>query len=206
MSNCNSTLRARRGVSFVRSWRWCTGPLIYKAVSDATSLTPLTLTVTAHGVTDGASVAFADLGGLDSVNVKEWLTGPDYFGPSSSDYYPATVVDADTLLFDTVDAARTGDAYTGGGKIVYATPVDLSTISGVAFHLYAIADPTTAVMTKDCALDNTAKTISLEVAPADVAALTDDEYTWNLLATATSDGAITLLDDGTFNVDPIGAQ
>lgn len=198
MGKCNSQLRARRGVSFQRVWRWCTEPLIYVQVTAVSSLTPLTLTATAHGVTDGASVAFAELGGLVSLNAKCWP-------PGESDYYRATVVDVNTLRFDSIDAARSGETYSSGGKVVHATPVDLSSISGVNFHLYEIADPTTAILTKACSLDNTAKTISLNLTPADVSGLTSDEYTFNLLATANDNVTVTLLDEGAFGVDPVGA-
>jgi hypothetical protein len=195
--SCNSALRARKGVSFLRTWRWGSEPLIYKAVSAVTSLTPLTMTVPAHGVPDGWSVALAEIGGLDSVNAKQWP-------PGESDYYGATAVDANTLLLDTVDAARAGESFTSGGKVAYASPVDLSTQTGVAFHLYALTDPNTIVLTKACTLDNAAKTIALAIAPADLAGLTDEQYTFNMLATG-SDGVVTLIDDGTLDLDAVGA-
>ena len=197
--SCDSSLRARRGVSFVQTWSsWGTDPRVFKAVAAVLALTPLTLTVNAHGVpADGWNVALLELGGLNSVNAK--------LPPEDSDYHRATVVDANTLLFADLDAAAApGAAYTSGGKITYDTAVDLSTISGVAFNVYSLSDPATPVLTKACALDNGAKMISLALLPADVTALTEPEYTFALIATA-NDGTVTAIDDGKFLVEDIGS-
>lgn len=196
MSNCscNSPLRARRGITFAYSWRWAADPLVYKAVVAVTSLTPLTLTVTAHGVIDGQSVAFAELEGLDSVNAS---SSP----PAGSDFHAASVDDANTLHFTDIDAARDDQSYSGGGKIAYYTLVDLSAFASAQLLIYALSNADTPVLTVNAVLDNTAKTISVS---SNLPGLTEDEYTFVLTATSNS-GPISFLRSGTLVIAAAGA-
>jgi hypothetical protein len=195
--SCDTALRARRGVTFSRQWRYATDPLVYKAVAAVLSPTPLTLTVIAHGVINGQSVALVELGGLDSVNARN---SP----PKGTDFHAASVDDVDTLHFNDIDAASGGQVYESGGKIAYYTLVDLSTITGVQFKVYGVSDPTTVIATFNTTLDNTAKTISLSIAPSDLANLTSDDYTFTLVATFGS-GDVKALAFGTFTLIAAGS-
>lgn len=93
-------------------FRYGAGPKTYRDVTAVTDLAPLTLTVPAHDIiADAWPVALSDLGGLDEIG--------------SCGMYRAVIVDAATLRFDAVNAKSFG-AYTGGGTVMYAPPVDLT--------------------------------------------------------------------------------
>jgi hypothetical protein len=190
---CNSTgpICITRGVSYAESFRYSAQPLVYKTIAAVVEETPLTLTVTAHGVINGWSVAFTDMGGLECLNAKEWP-------PCADDFHSATVTDVNTLVFNDIDAARLG-TYTDGGQIAYYTPVDLASATA-QLTVYAFP-PTSAapspVLTIAGTVDNTAKTVSYALSASQTLGLTGNRYTFAFLLTL-SDGSVVILDRGEY--------
>lgn len=181
--DCANRITIYQGIDFSKTWRWGTEPLIYKSVTAMPSTLPLRLTVTAHGVTDGWQVAMRGLGGFaNEPNASDWP-------PPTGDFHFATVIDANTIEFNNIDAASLG-TYTSGGKIAYMTPVSLAgAVVTLKIFNYPPApgvadDP---VLTVDATVDDTAKTIAFEIEENDTALLTKATYSYTVVAVIAGD-------------------
>jgi hypothetical protein len=144
---------------------------------------------------NGWSVALNDFAApLDPLNSDQWT-------PDCDDFVQATVVDSGTLAFNKVDAAKLG-AYTTGGTVAYYTPVSLAGVTGV-FNVYtspaATSGPQTPFLSVAAVLDNTAKTITATLTPAQTATLTDPSYTFAMIVTDAG-GNVTVLAEGSLSV------
>lgn len=108
-----------RGKTFVLDVYWEIKPLVYKAISAIDlELGAPRLTVAGHGLVNGWSAAVTRVVGTKQINAEN---SP----PSTSDYHPVTVIDANTIEFNEIDA--TGFApYVSGGFVQYYTPQDLT--------------------------------------------------------------------------------
>lgn len=113
-------LSIRKGSTF----RWTLRP--ETAVQKYIPITAITMTetgvrlaVAAHGMVDGWRCRVSRCKGLTRLNTV------DEDHPRASDYFQATVIDADTVEINTQNT--TGDkAYTGGGILQYGVPMDLT--------------------------------------------------------------------------------
>ncbi len=108
-----------RGKTFVFDVRWEVKPLVYKAITaiDLSHGAPR-LTVQGHGLVSGWSAAVARVVGMKQINAEGTP-------PKASDYRLVTVVDADTIEFNEMDA--TGfSPYVSGGFVQFYTPQDLA--------------------------------------------------------------------------------
>lgn len=110
----------QRGSTFEYEVFWAhQKKLVYKPIT-AISLAfgPPRLTVPGHGTPDGYPAAVTRVGGMRQINAENTP-------PRGSDYREVTVIDADTVEFNGVDA--TGfSAYTSGGFLQYKKPVDFA--------------------------------------------------------------------------------
>lgn len=171
------------GVTYVVVYRYGGAPLIYKPIAAVTAYLPLTLTATAHGVTDGWPVAFRGLG--SGVDASDWP-------PTNKDFFFATVVDANTISINDLDATVL-TAYTSGGILAYYTPTSLA--GATAVFTLSSADSCgneTVVLTTNAVLDNTAKTITLTLSAAQTAALITGAYTFSLIMTDAGSNVIVI--------------
>ena len=182
-----STWKVVPGTTVSFTYRWGANPFIYLDVS-ISRLTPLRLTATGHGIPDGWSVAIAEFDGISSLQAESWP-------PGGCDFRPIRAVDANTIEFNTIDAARLSGAAVGdAGVIAYETPVDLSGYTGV-MTIDGVASPISAV------LDNTAKTITVTVPVSTTETFSvGTSMSFSLKMTATVGGAVTQLDFGTIEV------
>lgn len=112
-----SDLTIRQGATFVRTLRWETPPIVYKAIAGVPSLAPLRLTVPAHGVPNGWRVAISGVRGMAQLNAQN-------MPPKPADYRVATVVDADTIELNEVNGVDF-KPYQGGGVIQFNSPASL---------------------------------------------------------------------------------
>ena len=193
MMSCKP-LRIAQGTTYTQVFRWGVEPLVYKPVSAMVSLTPLTLTATAHGLPANWSVAFANLG-FDELKADEWP-------PDADDFYEATTVDVDTVSFNEIDAGRLTGTYAAGASLVYMTPAPLAGATA-SFTVYDASG--TLVLTVAAVLDDTAKTISVTISDTQTAALDVGSYTYALTATD-SGGIVTLLGTGDIDLFKLGAE
>lgn len=111
-------LSVKQGETFSYVFRWETRPIVYKNISAITATAPVRLTVTGHGLVSGWRAAVVSVGGMTELNAQ-------YSPPDDSDYHQVTVIDANTIEFNDVNALSYS-AYTSGGAIQYNTPVSLA--------------------------------------------------------------------------------
>lgn len=118
MTPGKSNFTIYKGSDFNKIIRWESGPVVYKTISAITALAPLTLTVPSHGMPNAWRFAIQSVKGMTQINAKK---SP----PVDDDYYRGTVIDANTIEINEVNAMDY-TAYTSGGVILYNTPVDLT--------------------------------------------------------------------------------
>lgn len=176
-----------KGKTFSMALRWETAPWIYKPIAAIARTAPVSITVPAHGVPDGWRVAVVSVQGMDEVNAPN---SP----PKAKDFHQATVVDADTIQINDVNAAGFS-AYTSGGYLQFYTPKDLT---GYAARM-SVKDRVggTELLTLTTSngrieVDATNYAITLNVSATDTAGLTFSTGVYDLEMVA-SDGTVTAL-------------
>ena len=107
-----------QGKTFTLALRWETIPIIYKPITGITATAPVRLTVVGHGCPDGWRAAVTGVKGMSEINGEANKL-------KDSDYHIVTVIDADTIEFNEVNAAGF-KAYVSGGHLQFNTPVDLT--------------------------------------------------------------------------------
>ena len=108
----------QQGRTFSLALRWESPPIVYRPITAIAQTAPVRLTVPAHGLPDGWRVAVTNVKGMTEINAEaNKLT--------SRDYHQATVLDANTIEINDINAAGF-KAYTSGGYIQFGTPVDLT--------------------------------------------------------------------------------
>jgi hypothetical protein len=164
MSCQNSDLQIKKGKTFRRVLRWEVMPIVYKAITEIGKVAPVSITAVGHGIPDGWRATVESAKGMDEINAR---SKP----PAQSDYHKATVVDADTVEFNDVNAASFSD-YRGGGYLRYNTPADMAGFTARLVVKDTIGGTVLLELTTEnggIEIDNTAKTITLLVEAADSA-------------------------------------
>lgn len=113
-----SNLKLAQGKTFKRVIRWEKEPFIYKPISAITKDAPARVTATAHGLPDGWRAAVVSVLGMRQINAAN---NP----PKANEFRRVTVVDANTVEFNSVNACEYG-TYASGGKLQFYTPADLT--------------------------------------------------------------------------------
>ena len=107
-----------RGKTFTLVIRWGTEPIVYKAITAIQQSAPVRITAVGHGLVDGWSVAVTNAKGMAEINAEA-------NNVRNSDFHPATVIDADTIEINDINASGF-KPYASGGIIQFNTPVDLA--------------------------------------------------------------------------------
>ena len=180
-----------KGKTFIRTVRWETEPLIYKAITAITKAAPVAITAVGHGLVDGWRAAVVSAGGMRQINAKNWPL-------RLTDFHKITKTGNDTLTFnDTSSLDYT--TYTSGGSLVYYTPSNLSgyTARMMVRATADAADPALVSLTSPSGgivIDNTAKTITITIAATLTAAYTFSEGVYDLeLVSGDATPVVTLL-------------
>ena len=175
-----------KGKTFSRVIRWAAAPYIYKAITAITQAAPVSITSATHGLVSGWRAAVVSAKGMTQINA---LSSP----PDATEFYKATVVDPNTVTLNDVNAAGYS-AYTSGGYLQYLTPVDMTgytarmsindRVGGTELIRLSTANGRITV-------DNTNKTITLNIEVAATAALTWTKgyYDLEMIGVAISAGA-----------------
>jgi len=96
-----------------------TTPIKYKAITGISNAAPVRLTVVGHEVPDGwLRCAVTNVKGMTEINATANAV-------KDKDYHRATLVDADHIEFNDVDAAGF-KTYASGGYLQYDTPLTLT--------------------------------------------------------------------------------
>lgn len=156
-----------QGKRFQKVFRWSTEQKIYKAITGVPQLTPVRLTVNAHGLPDGWWFRVTAVKGPSALNAR---------------WHKAKVIDPNTIEINTANLADAAP-YAGGGFIEYHAPVDLSGMTGVAVLKESATDtvPALEISTANgrMLLDNVAKTITFDVPGSVLAAMTKYAGIWD---------------------------
>ena len=157
----------QQGRTFSLALRWESPPIIYRPITAIAQTAPARLTVPTHGVPDGWRVAITNVKGMTEINAEaNKLT--------SRDYHQATVVDANTLDINDINASGF-KPYTSGGYIQFNTPVDLTGFTARMSIKDRVGGTELLSLTtanSRIAIDATAKVITLTISAEDTAALT----------------------------------
>lgn len=156
-----------QGSTFQQVLRWESPTFVYKQITGITQAAPAVITATGHGVPDGWRVAIVSVKGMTEINA---LNNP----PKESEYRKATLLDANSIELNSVNAAEF-TPYASGGYVQYRVPVDLSGYSArmdirdkIGGTLLQELDSSTG----EILLDNTLKTITLFLEAAVTEAIT----------------------------------
>lgn len=160
-------LEIKQGATFKFVFRWETLPIIYRAISAVVAQAPVRITAVGHGLTDGWRVAVVSVKGMLDLNAAN---SP----PRDSQYHPATVIDANTIELNDVNASRYSP-YTGGGYVQFNTPADMAAYTARMTLRNRIGGTLLLSLTTAngrIAIDDTAKTVTLNLSAAETEAIT----------------------------------
>lgn len=141
--------------------------MVYKPITAITQTAPARLTVPGHGLPDGWRVAVTNVKGMTEINAEaNKLT--------SRDYHQATVLDANTIEINDINAAGY-KAYTSGGYVQFGTPVDLTGFTARMTIKNKVGGTellSLTVANNRITIDAAAKVVALNISAEDTAAIT----------------------------------
>lgn len=151
-------LKIYQGSTFRQILRWESATKVYVPVSSITNAAPMVITANSHNVPQGWRVKMTNVLGMKEVN--------------SLDYVIATGVTTNTVTVNSVNSIGFS-AYTSGGVLEYNQPIDLSGVTA-RMQIRPKIDSTEIIDTLTTenggiVLDNTLKTITLEIDESDTA-------------------------------------
>lgn len=187
-------LDIRQGSTFIFVFRWETTPIVYKPITAVVAQAPVRITAPMHGLPTGWRAAVVSVLGMTHLNAKN-------VPPRSSDYYPVTIIDANTVELNAVNAAGFS-AYISGGYLQFNTPVDLTAYTARMKVKDRIGGTTLLELTTanaGIAIDEAAKTITLTVTAAASEALTFTRGVYDLEMVSPT-GIVTAIAQGDFKV------
>lgn len=158
----------KKGKTFSLVVRWESLPIIYKAITGIANTAPIRLTVPGHGFPDGWRVAATNVKGTSEINAVANEV-------EDADYHPLTVIDANTIEFNDVNAAGFSP-YISGGYIQGFTPVDLTNYTARASIKDRVGGTVLLSLTTEndrIAIDATKHTIELNITEADTILLAE---------------------------------
>ena len=113
MSAPTHTLTIVKGKTLEVPLIYAESVLAYRPITAVVSVAPLRLTVLSHGVIDGWPVRIQGIAAPSGLNTAE------------GSVVLASLVDTDTVEFNSIDASLLGDI-TPGGNVVYNLPTDIT--------------------------------------------------------------------------------
>ena len=161
-----------QGKTFNLVLRWETEPVIYRPITAIQQTAPVRLTVTGHGAPDGWRCGVTNVKGMTEINAEANAL-------REKDYNAVTVIDANTLEINSINAAGF-KPYVSGGILQFNTPVDLSgyvarmkikdKVGGTVLASTEAGDTPLNILS--VALDTAKYTITLTISATATAALT----------------------------------
>ena len=152
--------------------------LTYKTITAMTQSGPARITATGHGIPDGWRACVMNAKGMTELNAAN---NP----PKDSELRRVTVVDANTVEFNAVNAAGFR-AYTSGGQLVYWAPRDLAGFVSARMDIKdriggtVLMSLTTAGLTPTMELDAATQTLWLRLTDEATAAITFDSGVFDI--------------------------
>lgn len=186
------TMLIKKGKTFSRVLRPTAPPYIYKAITAITKSAPVGIKAVGHGLVNGQYVAVVSAKGMTEINAKTDCSGQ----PKLGEYHKVTVVDADNITINDINAADFS-AYTSGGYLQFLTPVDMAGCTARRAIKDKIGGTVLLSLTTEnggLVIDNTAHTITETIAATATAALTWKTGVTDLELVTTASGRVTAVD------------
>lgn len=181
-----------QGSTFQETLRWESSTKVYSQITNISKTAPMIVTATSHGVPQGWRIKITGALGMKEVNTGEYIT--------------ATSVTSDSITFNQVNALGY-TTYTGGGVLEYNQPVDLA---GFTARMQIRARLEDATVIKELTtensgivINNTTKTIQLNISATDTAAFSFQTAVYSLelvngsVVTPFAGGSLTLIKEVT---------
>lgn len=188
-------LEIAQGKTYSRPVRWEKEPFLYRPITGIAKTAPVRITAVGHGIPDGWRVAVVSVQGMRQICADN--------PPKESQYHRCTVIDADTVDINEINAAGYS-TYTSGGYLQLYTPASLAgcvarltikdKVGGTV--LLALTSPSSGIV-----LDNTGKTITFTITATVTAAFTWTKGVYELEIEDGS-GVVTGLLRGTVTIKP----
>lgn len=178
-----------QGKTFSKVFRWGQSRKAYRPISAATQAAPCVLTVTGHDMPDGWAYQIANAEGMDELNTEE------------GQYRQAIVLSDNSIEINELDASALSP-YTGGGILSYHIPVDMGGYSARMTIREALEDTNplvSLVSPTNIVINNTAKTITVQITATATADLDETEGVYDLEMVAGS-GEVYLLAYGKITI------
>lgn len=181
-----------QGSTFQETLRWESATKVYAPITMISKTAPMVVTATNHGVPQGWRVKITGALGMKEANI--------------SDPVIATSVTTDTITFNSINALNY-TTYTGGGVLEYNQPVDLAGFTARMQIRQKLEDSTVIkeLTTENggITINNTTKTISLNISATDTAAFSFQTAVYSLelvngaIVTPFANGSMTLVKEVT---------
>ncbi len=192
MSCENSTVQLDfiKGVTFVATVRWEGREVVYKPITSISQAAPVEIACQNHNVPAGWRVAISAVKGMSQINAAN-------VPPKDKDFHRATIVSANAIALNDVNAASFS-AYKGGGYIEYKAPVDLDGFTArmqirPSLNSAELIDELTSDDARlpgtGILIDNAAKTVSIKIASGETDAYTFTNAVYSL-ELISSDGVV----------------
>lgn len=165
-----------QGKTFPHLLRWEAPPYIYKPITGVQLVAPVRIACVGHGLVTGWRAAVVSVKGTTELNAK--ASPPDL----DTDFRQVTVVDADTVEINTVNAADF-KAYISGGYLQYLTPVDMTGFTARLVIKNKVGGTEILRLTTEdggITINNSAHTIALYISAAATALLAKGKGTYEL--------------------------
>lgn len=161
----------KQGKTFSLILRWELDEILYKAITGIEQSAPARLVVPLHNIPDGWRGAVTNVRGMVEINSEANNIG-------DSDYKEITVIDANTIELNAVNAAGF-KAYTSGGYLQINKPADLAGYTArmkiknkIGGALLASADAADAPLNIiSLTIDQVKKTITVLISASSTAAI-----------------------------------
>lgn len=176
-----------QGKTFALPLRYESTPVVYKPITGITQSAPVSITAPAHGIPNGWRVAVVSVKGMTEINAEANAV-------KDKDYHIATVVNANTVELNDVNSTDF-KTYVSGGYLQFNTPVDLAGATARMSVKDKVGGTELLSLTTEnggITIDNTAKTITLNVTAVASAALTWTKGVYDLELIGTG-GTVTAL-------------
>ena len=156
-----------QGKTFEQFVRWESEPFLFTQILGISNTAPVRITTGVHGIPDGWRVAVVDAGGLTELNAAN---NP----PKASDFRKATVPDTTHIEFNPLSAVEYG-TWTADGYLQWYTPHDLTGYTARMAIKNKVGGTVLLSLTTEndgIVINDSAKTITLNIDATDTAALT----------------------------------
>lgn len=182
----------KKGKTFSRVLRPTAPPYIYKAITAITKSAPVGIKAVGHGLVNGQYVAVVSAKGMTEINAKTDCSGQ----PKLGEYHKVTVVDADNITINDINAADFS-AYTSGGYLQFLTPVDMAGCTARRAIKDKIGGTVLLSLTTEnggLVIDNINHTITETITAAATAGITWKKGVTDLELAVTATGVVTEID------------